>query len=88
MVPTVSFQSLSPPLQFLPGSLSGCIGNGGRLMGHPLQQIKACAEGGGRLRQFRFDLLQLGVPSGQLAENSDRVAKAGEKLRGEDWLGR
>ena len=57
-------------------------------MGYPLKQIKACAQGGGRSRQFRLELLQLSIPAGQLAENSHRVAKAGEKLWNEDWLGR
>ena len=88
MLPAVSFQSLGPPFQFLPGSVSEGSGNGGRPMGHPLQQIKACAEGGGRVRQFGLELLQLGIPAGQLAENSHRVAQAGEKLRRKDGLGR
>ena len=88
MLPAVSFQGLGPPFQFLSGSVSEGGGNGGRPMGHPLQQIKSCAEAGGWLRQFRLELRQLSVLAGQLAENSHCVAKAGEKLRSEDWLGR
>ena len=86
MVSAVSFERLGPPFQFLPGSRVERSGQCRRLGGRPLQQIKSCPQGCGRLRQFRREALQGRAFAGQCVENAHGVGQAGKNLTGEDWL--
>ena len=82
-------EAWAPPFQFLPGVLLSAAANGRGPIGRPLQQVKPGAQGRGRLRQFRLELLQLGDFCRSARAGSPTVSRqTGENLRSEDWLRR
>ncbi len=87
MVPAVSFQGLGPPFQLI---LRIGVQGGGqcrRAVGYPVQQVISCAERGGRLRQFRSELLQIGTVGGQLVKDTHGIGQTCKNLRCENRLG-